>query len=85
MAHIIPIQPQPEDFNEILKRIIVDAYVYRDLKENVNNLTFQIEKLIRNRVIYSHDIRMSSLYNNRNNLFAFYNLLTLEELRNLGF
>jgi hypothetical protein len=82
----IPIPQQPDDnLNESLRKIIIDAYIYRDIKENVYNLTFQIEKLIRSRVIFSHDIRLPTLYNNRSNIFAFYNILTLEELRQLGF
>ena len=28
--------------NENLKKTLIDAYVYRDLKENVVNLTFQL-------------------------------------------
>jgi hypothetical protein len=76
-----------ENNNENIRKILIDAYVYRDIKENVNNLTFQIEKLFRNTVAVPplNDFRFNNLYRNRYNIYEFYNSLTLEELQRLGF
>jgi len=71
--------------NENLKKTLIDAYVYRDLKENVVNLTFQLEKLLKNNIININDHRFSVLYKNKCNLYEFYNNLNINELQYLGF
>ncbi len=71
--------------NENLRSILVDAYVYRDMRENVTNLTSQLERLIRNNFVSVNDLRFQFLYNNRNNVHVFYNYLNINELQYLGF
>lgn len=76
----VDIQP-----NEDLRKILVDAYVYRDLKENISNRTFQLEKMIKNNIINTNDPRFHFLFKARQSSYEFYNMLTLNELQYLGF
>jgi hypothetical protein len=71
--------------NNDLKKLLIDSYIYRDLKENNINMTRHIEKLVRHNYINSNDQRFNVLFSSRNNIYDFYNLLNINELQFLGF
>jgi hypothetical protein len=81
------LNPVPNDIlpNENIRKILVDAYVYRDLRNNISNHTLHLEKLVQNNFITVNDPRFEILYKNRGQSYEFYNMLTLHELEYLGF
>jgi hypothetical protein len=71
--------------NNDLKKLLIDSYIYRDLKENNINMTRHIEKLVRHNYININDQRFNVLFSSRNNIYDFYNSLNINELQFLGF
>jgi hypothetical protein len=78
-----PALPPQNGDDEQLRLLLVQAYVYRDINENVNDLTLQIEKLLKKHIITPD--RFRQLFKLRSEFTTFYSSLTLYELKQLGF
>lgn len=67
--------------NETIRKILIDAYIYRDINNNNYDMTEHIEKLMKN----NPTLLFNNLYKNKNNIYKFYNSLSLYDLQYLGF